>query len=60
MNMNIVLKVLLAIVVVWLAIRIVTGLLGIVMTLVHTAITLAIIVGVIWLVMQIFSARKAY
>jgi len=47
-------------VVAYLAVKLVLWVLHIAMGLLTTAITIAVVVGIIWLLVQVFSKRKAY
>jgi hypothetical protein len=51
-------KLVLAIIVAYLAIRLILFVIGIAMNLLWGAVTLAIVVGVIWLLFQIFGGGK--
>jgi hypothetical protein len=60
MNNSILLRVILLAVVAFIAIRVVLWLFGVLMGVVHTAIILAVVIGVVWILYQIFGQRKAY
>lgn len=58
--MNIVWRLVLAAVAIWLAIAAVKFVIGLTIGLLTTAVWIAVIVGVIWLLVQIFGQKKAY
>jgi hypothetical protein len=60
MNNSILLRIILLAVIAFIAIRVVTWLLGVLMGVVHTAIILAVVIGIVWILYQIFGQRKAY
>ena len=60
MNNSVLLRVILLAVVAFIAVRVVLWLLGVLMGVVHTAIILAVVIGVVWILYQIFGQRKAY
>jgi hypothetical protein len=60
MNNSILLRIILLAAIAFIAIRVVTWLLGVLMGVVHTAIILAVVIGIVWILYQIFGQRKAY
>jgi hypothetical protein len=60
MNNSVLLRIILLAVIAFVAIRVVTWLLGVLMGVVHTAIILAVVIGIVWILYQIFGQRKAY
>ncbi len=60
MNNSVLLRIILIAVVAFIAVRVVTWLLGMLMGVFHTAIILAVVIGIVWILYQIFGQRKAY
>ena len=60
MNNSVLLRIILLAFIAFIAIRVVLWLLGVLMGVVHTAIILAVVIGIVWILYQIFGQRKAY
>ena len=60
MNNSVLLRIILLAVIAFIAVRVVFWLLGILTGVIHTAIILAVVIGVVWILYQIFGQRKAY
>ena len=58
MNNSIILKIILIAVVAFIAVRLVTWLLGLFVSILHTAVILAVVIGIVWILFQIFGQRK--
>ena len=60
MNNNVLLRIVLIAVIAFIAFRVVTWLLGVLTGILTTVVMLAVVIGVIWILFQIFGQRKAY
>lgn len=60
MNNSVLLRFILMAFIAFVAIRVALWLLGVLMGVVHTAIILAVVIGIVWILYQIFGQRKAY
>jgi hypothetical protein len=60
MNNSVLLKFILMAFIAFIAIRVALWLFGVLMGVVHTAIILAVVIGIVWILYQIFGQRKAY
>jgi hypothetical protein len=58
MNNSIILRIVLIAVVAFIAVRLVTWLLGLFVSILHTAVILAVVIGIVWILFQIFGQRK--
>ena len=60
MNNSMLLKIILVAVVAFIAVRVVSWLLGVLTGLISTVVLLAVVIGIVWILYQIFGQRKAY